>query len=73
MHPWQSYLFGKIKLVAEQGVSFGLCVPFENPRVASLQGLLTAERVAKRPATELLFMLILYATILFLVLVYIRG
>jgi len=38
---------GKIKLVAEQGVSFGLCVPFENPRVASLQGLLTAERIAE--------------------------
>jgi len=38
---------GKIKLVAKQGVSFGLRVFFYDLRVASLQGLLATERIAE--------------------------
>jgi hypothetical protein len=38
---------GKIKLVAKQGVPFSLRMILDDPRVASLQGLLTAEWIAE--------------------------
>ena len=37
----------QIKLVSEQGVPFGLRMILDDPRMASLQSLLAAERIAE--------------------------